>query len=116
MTDRSRHDPYYAPPEARRFGVHPYEIRQVMARHSADVELALGILVRAAERCGANGELSRDRTLYEAVLKEMTMRMVKIAWSAEGWNAMAASDALIEIRVAMQAAFPAAVEDGGMGG
>lgn len=109
------HDPYYRPPAAREFGVHPNEIRRVVARHSADIDCALGILVRAAERCGFNGEFSKDRTLGDAVLKSITIRLIEIAWGGEGWTAMAAGDALLEIRLALRARFPGAEQDGGLG-
>lgn len=99
-------DPYYRAPTAREFGVHPYDIRRALAGHSADIELALNILFRAAERCGSNGEISKDTILRDAVLKKITMRLIEMAWSAEGWTAMAADDAIIEIRIALQARFP----------
>ena len=105
-SDQIFRDPYYRAPDAREFGVHPYDIRRVVARHSSDLDLALNIIVRAAERCGANGEFSKDTTLRDAVLKATAMRLIELAWSAEGWNAMAADDAIIEIRMALQARFP----------
>lgn len=114
-SDQILGDPYYRPPRAREFGVHPYEIRRVAARHSSDINLALSILFRAAERCGPNGEISKDTTLRDAVLKATAMRMIECAWSGEGWNAMAADDAIIEIRMALQASFPSTGQADGVG-
>lgn len=115
LTDQAFRDPYYRSPTAREFGVHPYDIRRVVAQHSADLDLALNIIVRSAERCGVNGEISKDTTLRDAVLKATAMRLIEFAWSAEGWNAMAANDAIVEIRMALQARFPGGDNDGGNG-
>lgn len=107
-------DPYYRAPTAREFGVHPYDIRRALAGHSADIELAVNLLFRAAERCGFNGEISKDTTLRDAILKKITMRLIEMAWGGEGWNAMAAGDAIIEIRMALQARFPGAGQADGV--
>lgn len=82
------------------FGAARSEVRRVFSERQRDISFHEGELVEALRRGWPNSRLHAPE-LHEAALKELAMRFIERAWGGGAMTPMDASDALVEIRLAL---------------
>lgn len=83
-----------------RFGVPAHDITRVFAEQHAEVSCSISIVL------GALGGARYPKDLQDAALKEFCCFMIAQVWGNGKLDLLSASDAMIEIRSALQAQLP----------